>query len=496
MTARTTPSAHRGAARRRARAPGARRAPVRGGSVRGGFVWVGRTWGRLARVVRPMRRLRQPAGALGGFVLGMALGAGLIMAAAPEVPRPAALGAAAPGAADTEAVAAGPVLRLAAAGILPAPPAMAGDEVSAARPGRLDLALPRGEPEVVMALAAPRPHLAPGKARLTAAPPRPLPAGVSRVAAKAPVATGTLRAGPRSAAGKAPLRAGLSPEDLSKAGLGPGGLRKAGLMPAGAEPPERAATAHASRPAVALVIDDLGIAAQRSVQALRLPKEVTLSFLPYGPVSVAVAQAAAAKGHDIFVHLPMEPLGDADPGPQALRVGDAPARLRHLLDAHYQRFAARVPVAGINNHMGSRASADRAVMDTVMARVAEWGVTYLDSLTTPDSVAGAAARRHRVPFIARDVFIDPAAGPDVVLAQLDAVEALARRRGVAVAIAHPHETTLAMLETWVRGLAARGLRLVRVDEALRLRGQPRAGTRLAARLPAAHLPAGTRRAAP
>lgn len=343
---------------------------------------------RQYRAMRGAGRRSGGLGPLAAFAAGLALGAGLIVSAAP-----AHLGQ-------------GDGPRLAGAA---------------------------GVPGYVLALDPVGVRTAADKAALTDAPPRPLAAPVrKRLADAAPVVT---------AAGKAGL----------------------------ADRPSR--TAARTQPAIALVIDDLGIVADRSARALRLPEEVTLSFLPYGPVSLTVARAAAARGHEIFLHVPMEPEGDADPGPGALMAGDGGTALRDALARQMRVFAGAVPVSGLNNHMGSRATADRRVMDAVMASAGAWGVAYLDSLTTPRSVARAAAESARVPFIARDVFLDPAAGPDVVLAQLDALEAQARARGVAVAIAHPHETTLDILEVWVRGLARKGLRLVPISEAIRLQEQ-------------------------
>lgn len=221
-----------------------------------------------------------------------------------------------------------------------------------------------------------------------------------------------------------------------------------------------------TRPAIALMIDDLGIVPDRSAHALRLPVEVTLSFLAYGPVSRPLAQAAAAKGHEIFLHVPMEPRGRANPGPDALMTHDSDRQLRAKLDKQIADLGAVAPLAGINNHMGSRATADRRVMDEVMRGAAERGLVFVDSITTQNSKARAAAATYDVPFIARDVFLDHGEGEDFLLAQLDELERQARTRGIAVAIAHPHATSLEILDVWVKGLDAKGLRLVTISEAI------------------------------
>lgn len=223
-----------------------------------------------------------------------------------------------------------------------------------------------------------------------------------------------------------------------------------------------------ARPAIALMIDDLGVVPDRSAHALRLPVEVTLSFLPYGPVSRPLAQAASAKGHEIFLHVPMEPRGRANPGPDALMTYDSDRQLRAKLDKQIADLGAVAPLAGINNHMGSRATADRRVMDEVMRGAAERGLVFVDSITTQNSKARAAAATYDVPFIARDVFLDHGEGEDFLLAQLDELEHQARARGIAVAIAHPHATSLEILDVWVKGLEAKGLRLVTMREAIEM----------------------------
>lgn len=229
-----------------------------------------------------------------------------------------------------------------------------------------------------------------------------------------------------------------------------------------------AANPRDTRPAIALMIDDLGIVPDRSAHALRLPVEVTLSFLPYGPVSRPLAQAAAAKGHEIFLHVPMEPRGRANPGPNALMTQDSDRQLRAKLDRQIADLGAVAPLAGINNHMGSRATADRRVMDEVMRGAAERGLVFVDSVTTRNSKARAAAATYDVPFIARDVFLDHGEGQDFLLAQLDELERQARTRGIAVAIAHPHSTSLEILDVWVKGLEAKGLRLVTIRDAIEI----------------------------
>src|SRR5262249_17867027 len=122
--------------------------------------------------------------------------------------------------------------------------------------------------------------------------------------------------------------------------------------PEGLPPP----TAPVRDPKIAIVIDDLGGDLAHTDRALALPKAVTLSFLPYAEATPFLATEAAHGGHEVLVHMPMQAEGEHDPGPMALTVGLAPAEIRDRLVAALGRVPAAV---GINNHMGSRFTADR-----------------------------------------------------------------------------------------------------------------------------------------
>lgn len=208
---------------------------------------------------------------------------------------------------------------------------------------------------------------------------------------------------------------------------------------------------------VAIVLDDVGPQAANARRAVALPAPLTLAFLPYAENLPALTAAARRRGHEILVHLPMEPLGTADPGPHALRAGLDRAELLRRLDWSLARFDGYV---GVNNHMGSRLTADAVAMETVLGALKGRGLLFLDSRTTPDTVAGATARRLGVPTAERDVFLDNVIESQAIAAQLAEMEARARRNGAAVAIGHPHPATLDALEAWLRAAPARGIAVV------------------------------------
>jgi polysaccharide deacetylase 2 family uncharacterized protein YibQ len=211
-------------------------------------------------------------------------------------------------------------------------------------------------------------------------------------------------------------------------------------------------------PAIAIVIDDLGIGRKATAAVTRLKAPLTLSFLAYAPHLAEQTRAARAAGHELLLHVPMEPVGVAWPGPNALLASLAPAELAARLKSQLDSFPGLV---GINNHMGSLVTADRALMALVMAELHRRDLLFLDSRTTPKSVAADEAARAGVPHAVRDVFLDD---PLVTISQqLARVEQIARKRGVAVAIGHPHETTIAALRQWLPTLEAKGFALVPIS---------------------------------
>jgi polysaccharide deacetylase 2 family uncharacterized protein YibQ len=157
------------------------------------------------------------------------------------------------------------------------------------------------------------------------------------------------------------------------------------------------------RPAVAIVIDDLGVDRERTAVFNDLPAPLTLAFLPYAPALAQQAERARAAGHELLLHVPMEPIGQESPGPRALLTSFGP----HELVSQLRALLMRSPgVVGINNHMGSRLTADRDRMRWVMGELHARQLLFIDSLTTPRSVATDEARRQGVPYARRDVFLD------------------------------------------------------------------------------------------
>jgi polysaccharide deacetylase 2 family uncharacterized protein YibQ len=233
---------------------------------------------------------------------------------------------------------------------------------------------------------------------------------------------------------------------------------------ADAHTPATAAATPAHPAAIAIVIDDMGSVAADDRRAIALPREVTLSFLPYPGSTPELAREGVKAGHEILVHVPMEPVGSADPGPNALLPDLQSAEIRRRLDWALERVPG---YDGINNHEGSKFTADRAALIPVIEDLATRHLFFLDSHTTPASLVVPLSRAFGVMSAARDVFLDDVQTPDAIDAQLAETEAIAKHDGVVVAIGHPHAATLDALAAWTKKL--QGFELVPVRDAIRMK---------------------------
>ena len=215
------------------------------------------------------------------------------------------------------------------------------------------------------------------------------------------------------------------------------------------------------QPMIAVVIDDMGLDRGRAAKTVALPGPLTLAYLAYANDLAGQTKSARAAGHELLVHVPMEP-GSAttDPGPNALLTTLSAEELARRIEWNLSQFSGFV---GINNHMGSKATSDRGAMTAVMAALSRRELLFLDSRTSGETVAHDVAQEAGIPALMRDVFIDHDPSPIAVRAALLQVEQVARRQGHAIAIGHPKDATIAALAEWLPDVLARGFAVVPVS---------------------------------
>jgi len=220
---------------------------------------------------------------------------------------------------------------------------------------------------------------------------------------------------------------------------------------------------HAARGArLAIIVDDLGYDPRAAQALLGLPFRLTVSVIPHLQFSTEVAEDAFRRGDEVLLHLPMqaEPSG-AKQEKIELRMGmdrqEVASTLAGMLET--------VPHAvGVNNHEGSLATADPALMQELMPALRQRGLFFVDSRTTAATVAYTSAEEAGVRAASRKVFLDDVATVNAVRAQLQLAVRDAQRNGSAIAIGHPHPATIAALSEAVPQLEARGIRFVFVSD--------------------------------
>jgi len=221
--------------------------------------------------------------------------------------------------------------------------------------------------------------------------------------------------------------------------------------------PVRTSTAKSSVPAAAppelppkpahqgtlvFIIDDAGNNLKELEPFLRFPGPLTIAVLPGLPHSAEAARRIRAAGKEVFLHQPMEAIGGQDPGPGAIYTGMNAAEITAILK---QNIAEVGPVAGMNNHQGSRITADQQAMETVLAFCREQGICFLDSRTTAQTAVPAAARNVGIKIGERNIFIDNEQDRPSMSRFIEGGLAVASQKGSAVMIGHAWSPELAPL---------------------------------------------------
>lgn len=223
------------------------------------------------------------------------------------------------------------------------------------------------------------------------------------------------------------------------------------------------------QPMIAIVIDDMGLDLKHTRDILALPGPLTVSYLTYAENLASQIGEAWAKGHEVMGHVSMEPSSlTIDPGPNVLMTSQSKAEIRKRLVDGLDRAG---PLVGINNHMGSKFTANPEVMAVVMDVLAQRGLMFLDSRTSGRTAGPAIAQAYGVPHLVRNVFLDNDNDKEAILKNLAKTENIAKKHGFAIAIGHPRSGTIEALTEWLPRLAADGLQLVPVTALLKRQRQ-------------------------
>lgn len=218
------------------------------------------------------------------------------------------------------------------------------------------------------------------------------------------------------------------------------------------------------RARIALIIDDLGYDADLAREFMGLKIPLSLSVLPCAPFTLRIAGEARKRGCELMVHLPMEPkrYPAVNPGPGTLYTSMDAEQILHQLSEDLEQ----VPGArGVNNHMGSLFTENRDKMTLVLQTLKGRHLFFVDSRTTPESVGYDLARKMGIPTAKRTVFLDNDLDPEAIKSQVRRLLNMARHKGRAIGIGHPHKETLRLLKNYLPSLQD-GIEIVSVTRLL------------------------------
>ena len=215
-------------------------------------------------------------------------------------------------------------------------------------------------------------------------------------------------------------------------------------------------------PLVAIIIDDMGYDRKFAKNLSRLDAGITFSILPHSPYRESISRIARKNGLEIMLHLPMEPFEypNVNPGPGTLLTTMTPDELLRQLE---ENLASVPHINGVNNHMGSKMTAESSQLYQIFSILKKRNLYFIDSRTTSKTLCKPSARLFQIPFAQRDVFLDHHQDPDFIRNQIKELIRIAQRNGQAVGIGHPHSVTLEVLREMMPELRKK-VRLVPASE--------------------------------
>jgi polysaccharide deacetylase 2 family uncharacterized protein YibQ len=196
-----------------------------------------------------------------------------------------------------------------------------------------------------------------------------------------------------------------------------------------------------NKPLLVIILDDVSFKWQ--TKAIKsIPYKITPSFFP--PTSRHPNTPKLAQSFPVYmVHVPMQALHFNKPEPNTLNVGDSYSKIKSVIDEVKILF----PRAKfINNHTGSKFTADTQSMKLLFKALKSDHIGFVDSKTTPLSKSRIAEKYYKIPLFSRNVFLDNKPDINYIQNQLKKAVEIAQKRGYAIAIGHPHKTTIEALK--------------------------------------------------
>jgi uncharacterized protein len=217
---------------------------------------------------------------------------------------------------------------------------------------------------------------------------------------------------------------------------------------------------HSDAPKIALLLGGMGLNEKLTQKAIKdLPADITLAFAPYGNNLQEQVNKARAEGHEVFLQVPLEPIGfpATNPGPKTLGGDSSDAENIDAMRWHLSRFTG---YAGVVNYMGSRFLAMPKAIRPVLMEVRQRGLLFLEDGSMALSATETAAKGLQMPIKRAAVVIDADPSPQAIIAQLTLLEEQATGTGMAIGTGTGLEVTINTVREWAKAAADRGIILI------------------------------------
>jgi len=216
---------------------------------------------------------------------------------------------------------------------------------------------------------------------------------------------------------------------------------------------------------MAIIIDDFGYQSEPIEMFAAIDRPITFSVLPYRQYSRTAAAKGVSSGHEVILHLPMEPMTLPDQiEKDMITVQMSDAQIQDIVVRALQYTPEAI---GVNNHQGSRATSDRRVMQVVLSVLRGNQLFFVDSRTSGQTVGAETAHQMGMRSGENDLFLDNSSDIDYIKNQLRTAERMALKNGSVTVIGHARVNTATAIREMIPELEANGIRLVFVSRLVR-----------------------------
>lgn len=216
---------------------------------------------------------------------------------------------------------------------------------------------------------------------------------------------------------------------------------------------------------LAVIVDDCGydMSSVRTLLNTGLP--LNFAVLPYKPYSSDVLEMIKSDGRVAMLHLPMEPMDRSAMSEGSSTICTDMSKDR-ILELTRKAINSLPGVSGVNNHQGSKATADSATMTTVLQELRNQDLFFVDSRTSSKSVARDKAVAMGVPTARNDIFLDNSSDVQAIRKQIYKAMDIAEKNGSAIAICHARPNTAKAWSMYAEEIKNTGIELVPITDLL------------------------------